>query len=310
MNFLRQLFLTNLTLKIISLILAVLLWMQIAGQQTVQRMVAIPLEFINMPSELVVTNDYPREVNVVISKPASVQMDERRLAAVVDLRGYVPGSEVVPLTESSIRNLPSGVKIEGIEQRRIRLQFERTMTKLVRVEPEIVSRPATGFQISRITTVPEEIRISGPESRVERISAAETAPIDVSGRQASFTQHVYLDLEDPSLQIEGVKSVDVLVTIEEERRELKLNNIPIEGAADTIKARFSPRTVDLVVTVPISYAGEIDKSGFSAVVTTEGVESNLEAFDGVPAIQVPQAYQEFVRVDSVEPAVVKVTLKR
>ena len=124
MNFLRQLFLNNVTLKVISLVLAFLLWMQIAGQQTVQRTVAVPLEFINVPAELVITNDYPREVNVLISKPASVQMDERRLAAVVDLRGYAPGSEVVPLTETSIRNLPSGVKIESIEQRRIRLQLE------------------------------------------------------------------------------------------------------------------------------------------------------------------------------------------
>jgi YbbR domain-containing protein len=310
MNFLHQLFLNNLTLKLISLVLAFLLWMQIAGQQTVQGNVAVPLEFINMPSELVVTNDYPREVNVLISKPASVQMDERRLAAVVDLRGYSPGSQVVPLTESSIRNLPSGVKIDRIEQRRIRLQFERTMTKLVKVDPEIVGEPSSGFRISQLRTVPEEIRISGPESRIERISEAETAPIDVSGRQVSFNQHVYLDLEDPSLQIEGPKSVDVLVTIEEERREIRLTRIPIEGTADTVKARFSPRVVDLVVTVPLSYTGELDKNGFAAVVATQGIESNLEAFEDVPAITVPPQYQEFVRIKSVSPPVVKVTINR
>jgi hypothetical protein len=310
MNFLRQLLLENLTLKVISLILAFLLWMQIAGQQTVQRTVAVPLEFINMPSELVITNDYPKEVSVLISKPSSVQMDERRLAAVIDLRGYSPGSEVVPLTETSIRNLPSGVKIESIEQRRIRLQLERTMTKLVRIEPEIVGEIATGFEISSVRTVPEEIRISGPESRIARISTAETASIDVAGRQVSFSQNVYLDLEDPSLQIKGLKSVDVLVTIEERRREIKLTRIPIEGTADIVKARFSPRTVNLIVTVPISYTGELDKAGFSAVVSTRGIESNLEAFEDVPNITIPPEYQEFVRIKSVDPAVVKVTLKR
>jgi len=310
MSFLRQLFLNNLMLKAISLVLAFLLWMQIAGQQTVQRTIAVPLEFINMPAELVITNDYPREVNMLISKPASVQMDERRLAAVVDLRGYSPGSEVVPLTETSIRNLPSGVEIESIEQRRIRLELERTMTKLVRVDPEIVGDTAVGFQISQIRTIPEEIRISGPESRIDKISSAETASIDVAGRQVSFSQNVYLDLEDPSLQIEGLKSVDVLVTIEEERREIRLTRIPIEGTAETVKARFSPRMVTLVVTVPISFTGELDRDGFSAVVTTQGIESNLEAFEDVPAIIIPQEYQEFVRIESVDPAVVKVTLKR
>jgi len=310
MNFLRQLLLENLTLKVISLILAFLLWMQIAGQQTVQTTVAVPLEFINMPAELVITNDYPKEVSVLISKPSSVQMDERRLAAVIDLRGYSPGSEVVPLTETSIRNLPSGVKIESIEQRRIRLQLERTMTKLVRIEPEIVGAPATGFEISSLRTVPEEIRISGPESRIEKISTAETASIDVAGRQVSFSQNVHLDLEDPSLQIQGLKSVDVLVTIEEKRREIRLTRIPIQGTAETVKARFSPRTVNLVVTVPISYVGELDKTGFSATVSTQGIESNLEAFEDVPTVSIPGGYQEFVRIKSVEPAVVKVTLQR
>lgn len=310
MNFLRRLLLENITLKVISLVLAFLLWMQIAGQQTVQRTVAVPLEFINMPAELVITNDYPKEVSVLISKPSSVQMDERRLAAVIDLRGYSPGSEVVPLTEASIRNLPSGVKIESIEQRRIRLQLERTMTKLVQIEPEIVGETGTGFEISSIRTVPEEVRISGPESRIEKISTAETASIDVAGRQVTFIQNVNLDLEDPSLQIEGPKSVDVLVTIEERRREIKLIRIPIQGTADTVKARFSPRTVNLVVTVPISFTGELDETGFSAIVSTRDIESNLEAFEDVPTIAVPAEYQEFVRIKSVDPEVVKVTLKR
>ena len=184
------------------------------------------------------------------------------------------------------------------------------MTKLVKVDPEIVGEPAVGFQISQIRTVPQEIRISGPESRIAQISAAETASIDVAGRQVSFSQNVYLDLEDPSLQIEGLKSVDVLVTIEEERREIRLTRIPIKGTADTVKARFSPGTVNLVVTVPISFTGELDKTGFSAVVTTQGIESNLEAFEDVPTITFPAEYQEFVRIESVDPAVVKVTLKR
>ncbi len=310
MNFLRQLFSENITLKLFSLILAFLLWMQIAGQQPVQRTVTVPLEFINMPAELVITNDYPKEINVLISKPASVQMDERRLAAVVDLRGFAPGAEVVPLTDSSIRNLPSGVKIESIEQRRIRLQLERTMTKLVKVDPEIIGEPAVGFQISQIRTVPEEIRISGPESRIERIAAAETASIEVSGRQVSFSQNVYLDLEDPGVQIEGPKSVDVLVTIEEARRDIRLDRIPIKGTVETVKARFSPRTVNLVVTVPMSFTGELDRTGFSAVVTTQGIEPNLEAFEEVPSITLPPEYREFVRIKSVDPPVVKVTLQR
>ena len=85
LRYLRSLILDNLALKILSLLLAFLLWVQIAGQQRVQRSVAVPVEFINMPVGLEITNDYPREVNVVISRPSSLRMDERQLAAVIDL---------------------------------------------------------------------------------------------------------------------------------------------------------------------------------------------------------------------------------
>jgi len=306
-KFLRGIFLDNLTLKGISLIFAFLLWVQIAGQQRVQRSVPVPLEFINMPTGLVLTNDYPRQINVLISKPSSVRMDERQLAAVLDLRGAKAGPPMVfPLTEQTIRNVPSGVQIVGIEQRRIQLQFERLRRKIVRIEPRIVGQPAQGFEVGGVRVSPSEVLISGPESQLESVSVAETEPIDVNGRNRGFMQTVYLNLEDNTLRIENTASVDVYVAIEEERRDIAMR-LPVQILPKEPRLRVTPRNVEVVLSVPISYPGELNKEGFYALVSIpDNAFSETDSVQLAPSVVVPDEYQEVVRVESVTPSEVKV----
>jgi YbbR domain-containing protein len=308
MNLLRRLLLENLGLKVVSLMLAFLLWMQIAGQQRVQRSVSVPLEFINMPAELEITNDYPKEVNVVISRPISVRMDERQLAAVIDLSNAEPGVVVVPLTERSIRNVPSGVEIEGIEQRRIRLQMERVRRKTVRVVPEIVGQPAEGYRLREVRAVPSEVLISGAESRLEGVTMAATESIDIQNRSRSFSQTVYLDLPDPALRIENASRVDVYVVIEEERREVRLQ-LPTRIMPRERRGRVTPRTVRVVLSVPVSFAGEISAADFFAYVSVaEDAEAHLK--DVPLAVAIPEELRQVVRVERIEPALATIELSR
>lgn len=306
---LRALFLDNWVLKLTSLVLAFLLWVQIAGQQRVQRSVAIPVEFINMPQELEITNDYPREVNVVISRPSSLRMDERQLAAVIDLSSAEPGTTVVPITERNIRNVPSGVQIEGIEQRRIRLQLERIRRKTVRVEPSVVGQPAPGYQVREVRVMPSEVLISGPESSLERTTTAETESIDIAGRNQSFNQKVYLDLEDSRLRIENAASVNVFVAIEEKRREVSMR-LQVRAVPEELRARVSPRSVDVTVSVPVSYKDEVKTKEFYAYVTLGGNVSPGDTVDLAARVFIPEEYGSVARLESVEPPTLKITIPK
>lgn len=300
MNLLRRFFLENLGLKLVAVMLAFLLWMQIAGQQRVQRSVSVALEFVNMPAELEITNDYPKEVAVLISRPISVRMDDRQLAAVIDLSNAEPGVVIVPLTERSIRNIPSGVEIEGIEQRRIRLQMERIRRKTVRVEPEIVGQPAAGFRLREVRAVPPEVLISGAESRLEGVTLAATEAIDIRNRSRSFSQTAYLDLEDTALRIENASRVDVYVVIEEERREVRLQ-VPTRIAPRTRSGRVTPRNVRVILSVPVSYSGELSASDFYAYVSVD--EDSPDQLKDLPlSVAIPEELRDVVRVERIEPA--------
>jgi YbbR domain-containing protein len=310
MNLLRRLLLRNLGLKLTSIFLAVLLWSQIEGQQRVVRTVPVLLEFVNMPTGLEIVNDYRKEVNVRLSRPLSARMDERQLAAVIDLRDCQPGQNILPVTEGSIRNLSSGVEIEGIEQNRIRLDLERTRRKTVKIEPIIVGQPAEGFELGGTRVNPSEVLVSGPEARLELVTEADTQPIDIGGKTESFSQNVYLDLEDPRLRFESADSVDVLVFIEEERRDMTMK-LPVQVLPKAARVRVSPSSIEVTISVPISFDGEIDSKDFYAVITIEeGVDTTPgQKLDVAASVVTPEGVRDFVRVELVDPAQVTLTFR-
>lgn len=305
----RGIFLDNLTLKAISLVLAFLLWVQIAGQQRVQRPIAVPLEFINMPEGIEITNEYPKEINIVISKPSSVRMDESQLTAVIDMSGSEPGNSLVTLTERSIRNIPPGVAIEGIERRRIRLDLEQVRSKVVEVVPEIQGQPAEGYQLVEARANPVEIQITGPVSRLEKVATAQTEPIDITGRSAPFSRNVYVDLEDPRLRIEQVSSVDVLVDIQEQRRDIKMRLRP-RAVAPGRSVILSHRTIEVVFSVPVSYTESLDSSRFTVQVLIPESARAGQALEIAPTVVIPEDLSSIVRFESTNPTHVRATISR
>lgn len=309
MNLLKKIFLNNLPLKLFALVLAFLLWFQTSGQKEVQTTVAIPIEFTNMPRDLEITNEYPKSVNVLITKEGAVRLDENTLSLVVDLRNAQPGIAVLPLTEDNIKNLPSGISTGDFEQRRLRLQFERTRRKLVQVNPGILGQPAEGFRTGEIQVYPGEVLISGPQSKIERITSAGTETIDISGKNQTFTQTVHLDLDDISIRIEETESVDVVVYIEEERDEIKFR-VPVRPAAEEDRiALINYRTVEITISKPSSHEERIDPDLFRAYVSVGNDQPEGGVVEIVPDILIPDEYMEIVRLEAVRPEKVRVTIR-
>ena len=54
----------NLSLKVVSVVLAALLWLIVSGERTVERALRIPLEFTNIPAQLELVGEPPTVVDV------------------------------------------------------------------------------------------------------------------------------------------------------------------------------------------------------------------------------------------------------
>ncbi len=301
---LREFFLKNLGLKGVSLLLAFLLWHQVASQKTVQRTISIPVEFVNMPPEMEISNDHPKRVDITLrSDRGGANIDQ--LTAVVDLKGAQPGFLEIPLTEQSISR-PPGLEIIRIEPSKLALRLEVTRRAVVKIQPRITGSPAAGYEVTGVRVVPAQVRVSGPDSVIEKAGPAQTGDIDIAGRSSTFTQDTLVDLDDPRLRIDDAFSVTVVVTIEEKRRPVRIRGVQVKVIPAGTPSRLYTKKIDVEGSVPISFQGDLDPKMFQAVVDLTPVEARRDAYQLTPEIVSPEDYSEVFRLTGFKPETVKV----
>jgi YbbR domain-containing protein len=209
-------------LKLASLALAVGLWFVIAGKQTAERGVAVPVELRNVPRDLELTGDAVNTVDVrVRSSPGLINsLDMGAIRATIDLAGAQEGERIVQLSPDEIQ-APQGFRVVKIAPSLLTLNLQRTMRKTVPVRPRVIGRPAPGYEVAEITSDPAEVQIAGPRSRVQEVESAFTEPVSVAAAETTVTELVNVGLEDPLLRLEDGHRVRVSAVVRETRETRK-----------------------------------------------------------------------------------------
>ena len=206
--------LRHIGLKIMSIALAALVWLAVAGEQIVERALRIPLEFTNMPAQLEPVGEPPDSVDVRVrgSSGRLSRIATGEVVAVVDLAGARPGQRLFHLSASDVR-APFGVEVLQVVPTTLYMTFEPPLTKTVPVIPEVEGDPAPGYEISVRTADPATVDIVGPQSAVAAMTAAITEPVSVAGESKSIVKTVSVGVSDPTVRLENVDLVRVTVTI-------------------------------------------------------------------------------------------------
>ena len=147
--------------------------------------------------------------------------------------------------------------------------------------------------------------IIGPQSRVQEVSEAQTEPIGITGLSSTLVRNVAVDIGEVALRMEPA-SVDIVVTIEEERREVQVRRIPIELLPEGVEATLMTRRVEVVGTVPMSFSDELTTKDFQASVNVQALEPRQESYELVPQITIVDQYAGIFRIQSVIPDTIKV----
>ena len=206
--------LRHIGLKIMSIALAALLWLAVAGEQTVERALRIPLEFTNMPAQLEPVGEPPDIVDVRVrgSSGRLSRIAAGEVVAVVDLTGARPGQRLFHVSASDIR-APFGVEVLQVVPTTLYMTFEPPLTKTVPVIPEVEGDPAPGYEIAVRTADPPTVDIVGPQSAVAAMTAAITEPVSVAGESRTIVKTVSVGVSDPTVRLESADVVRVTVTI-------------------------------------------------------------------------------------------------
>ncbi len=214
-DFLYRYVINNLGLKLISLALAVGLWLAVVRDPVAEVAVDVPIEFHNIPENLEISSENIPRAEIRLRGPGRIahRLQPSDVTAAIDLNGLKPGERTFDLTAQQIQH-PRDLEVVQVVPSQFHLAFDTRLTRQIAIHPRVVGSFAAGYSIERIVVEPPTIAISGPRQRVEAVEAAITDPLDVSGTmdRATFARHAYVS--DPLVQVTNPKPVRVTVIME------------------------------------------------------------------------------------------------
>jgi YbbR domain-containing protein len=291
---LRRVFVEDWSLKLLSLAIAIVLWLLVTGQnEPVTAHLNVQLNFIR-PQSLEISNDPPRVVDVMLtgSRNKLDDLTSLDLVATVDLSDQHAGERVLRLADKAQIALPQGVKVDGFQPSAIPVRLEPIVERQVVIEPKLEGKPADGFEVYSAQPSKGSVTLRGPESRVLALQKAATESIWLGGRKESFTApNVAIDVPDPKVDLlEPVVSVDV--EIGERRVEKTFSGVAVTGVDG---GRVQPASVSATLLGPASLIESLKAEELRVV------------FDGTNTrLELPPAVNGRVSLKSLQPG--KLTL--
>ncbi|MFC1523157.1 YbbR-like domain-containing protein [Thermodesulfobacteriota bacterium] len=248
---------TNWFLQIISLFFALFLWYFVAGEDKVDMNVVIPVEIVNLPRELVISNQFKKQLDVTVSGPRGLirGLSNQHISRSIDLSKAKPGPMVVQNDEKSIR-FPRGIKTLRIQPTHMNLLVDRLVQRDLAIRPVTQGTPAQGFELKSITLEPSAISLNGPQSILGDEIFLSTSPIDLSGLTASVEKQIPMDLTKEISDLIGEPVVTARINIAEKNVTEKLSGIAIdfEHSAERTIYRVVPDTISVQLDLPYGMA--------------------------------------------------------
>ena len=264
----------NVWLKLLSIGLALMLWMVVSGEETVERGLRVPLELTQVPAGLELLGDVPATVDVRVRGASGTlsRVAAGEVVAVLDLHTAQSGRRLFPLTPEQVR-VPFGVEIVQVLPSAVTMAFEMSASREVPIAPAVDGRPAPGFVIGPLTAEPRLVEIIGPDSAVKRATEVVTEPVSVAGATTQVKQSVILGLLDPALRLKTARSAVVTVQILPAPLERMLRNQPVHlrNLGPNLQAEAVPPAVDLTVRGNRDTLGRVAADDLTAFIDLAGL---------------------------------------
>ena len=291
---LRRIFIEDWSLKLLSLAIAIVLWLAVTGQnQPVTAHVNVQLNFIR-PQSLEISNDPPRTVDVMLtgSRNKLDDLTTLDLVATVDISDQRAGERVLRLADKAQITLPQGIKVDGFQPSAIPVRLEEIVERQVAVEPKLEGKPADGYEVYAVYPNKGSVTVRGPASHVNSLQKVETESIWLAGHKESFTaSNLSIDVPDPKIDLlEPIVSVNV--EIGERRVEKSFSGVPVitpDGA------KVQPSTTSVTVLGVASLLDSLKAQDLKIVLESAG--QTLE-----PRLELPPAFKGEVILKSINPS--------
>lgn len=250
----------NWVLKLVSLLFALFLWYFVVGEDKVDMNVTIPVEIVNLPRDLVISNQFKKQLEVTISGQRSLirGMTSQHISRTIDLSKASPGTVVIQNHLDSIK-LPRGLSILRVQPPTITLLLDRLIQKELPIKPILVGKVHNSYKLQTVTADPPTLVISGPQSILGAEQDLRTSPIDINDLNGSAVKQVPLALKPAIADLIGEPVVAVRINIVELNQEMEFADIQVEIKSDAETQtgqiyQLLPPTVSITAEIPLKMA--------------------------------------------------------
>lgn len=262
----------NRALKLLSLFLAVALWLAVGGEERTETNLNISLELLNMPHHLMITSEVPSHIQVRVSGPRGLirTLTQRRLTHSVDLSDVKPGRQTFPLGVGSF-NFPRGVQVTRVQPNPLVLTFTPTITRTLPVQLVFLGRPPEGYEVKSVRTRPTRVKVKGPESELDELKFLPTVPVDLTNLTRPTTLATDLNFQD--LHISMVDQVPILADVDISPKILKRTFEGVTVVPQPLPAKLSPDKVTVTVEGPWPQVKNLETKDLKVSVSTGSLSS-------------------------------------
>lgn len=265
----------HLGLKVLSVVLAFVLWAMVAGQKQAERALRIPVEFQNIPEQLEMMGDTLANADVRVRGAATAlgQLRSGDLVVVVDLSTARAGRRIFHLTPEQV-TAPTGIRVQQVAPATINLTFETSISKTVPVVPAVEGNPAPGYVVGHVLASPPSVDVVGPESVMTRLVRATTEPVSLNGASGRVRDTVTIGLSETTARLRSPQSAVVTVDILPAPIERVVSQVSVvlRGAGRGSRVAASPKQVMVTARGPGNVVRNLAPQAIPAYVDLTGLE--------------------------------------
>lgn len=305
----------NISLKIMSVVTAVLVWMLVVNVDNPTRTVSYTIQNVEVVNQTYIDqkvclpdqNQESIRVYLTADRKTLSKINASDIRAVADLQQALSFEEdpvMVPITVSCDGVLSSNIKVVP-NNLAVHLEDKKTQEFVISVSSG-ESKPGKGYEIGSLTSNPEKIKITGPTSLINIIGNV-TATVNVENKTENVTKETELVIYDKNgtqfteTQMSYLNVSKVMVTAKLWKVR---SNIRIVG--DYTGEPAEGYQVESVVTVPdvISIAGSdealsaLDADNNMIQIPAENIDISGKSADVETKVNIAQLLPDGLKLPS------------
>jgi YbbR domain-containing protein len=299
----------NKWLKLLSLGLAVLLFVVARQPVTDVNLRGVRIEYHGTPEGIEISGDIEQSVTLRLRGPRDVvrNLFPNQLSVIADLSRKEPGERVIQFIVDEA-SLPDNTRLLGIEPPTLKVRLEPTARKTMGIQPQMIGQVADGAELYGVTLDPPAVEIEGPQSLVNKTNQVITESIGLGGRREDFSVTVEIETPHRSLRIRTPRSVVATVQIGERRATRILSNIPVRWTDRQGGEHLLSQTIAIELVGPHSAIQSIRDGDLRAEVVASEIPAGAESAQ--PRIRLPEYADKHIYIRSIIPKGIKVKKER